>query len=361
MSGAWSRRRFAHALLVLALAACAGGGAPPEAEVLKGGVAELQAPAAEVTTPGSVSIPFRPPPRSGDRYRAVLEFAGDQALSHASGEQTQSDSQLLEIEYRELPAPGHPELFQVVLEGLHYRVEQMDPAADREVEVAADRLRTLADGEVVLDLQGAQPSGDLTPRKVLDQVFGTVRVDAWGNVVGIQSVGRPVAKRFLAEIPLRETIAYARPALPPEPVAPGAEWLAVRYPPSPVGKLGLRVPVRYTLSGVQQLGGVPCAWVVFTAREEGEAVPSALGFAFDRVSATLRGEAWIELETSRIRLLRIEDEMRLAYRRGTADQGAEVHRLRYVSRLQLEALDGEGAPTERADEWADGTERFGKR
>ena len=100
------------------------------------------------------------------------------------------------------------------------------------------------------------------------------------------------------------------------------------------------------------MGGVPCAWIVFTAREEGEDVPSAAGFAFDRVQATLRGEAWVELESSRIRLLRLEDDVRVAFRRRGIDQ-----RLRYVSRLQL-------AWREEADppgEWADGSERFGKR
>ena len=339
----------------LALWGCAG--EPRGPQILDGGPSpEPPARSAPVETPASVAIPYRPPPEGGTRYRVVLEYAGDQELRDEGGAAAQSDSRALELEYRELPVPEHPELLRLVLEGLHYRLEQLDPPAEREVEIGEDRLRTLADREVVLDLRGAQPAADLTPRKVLDRVFGTARLDELGSVVGVQSVGRPVARRFLSEFPLREAIAYARPALPPGPVAAGAEWGAIRYPPNPIGRLGLPLRVRYTLGGVQRLEGVPCAWVVFTAREEGEDLPSAAGFRFERVKADLHGEAWIELETSRIRRLRIEDDVRAAYQRRRPDQRLESHRLRYRGHLELELLDGPPA-----GEWADGSERFGKR
>ena len=210
---------------------------------------------------------------------------------------------------------------------------------------------------MVIDLRGAQPSGDLTPRKLLDHVFSATRMDGSGNVVSAQAVGEPVARRFLAELPLRQALAYARPALPPELVAVGAEWSAVRYPLSPAGRLGLAIPVRFLLSGVQAVDGAPCAWIVFDGRVEGESVPSAAGFAFERVLATLRGEAWVELEGSEIRLLHLEDDVRVSFRRADprGDPG-ELRRLRHSTRLRLELREPQQTAT-----WVDGSERFGPR
>jgi hypothetical protein len=316
---------------------------------------------ATLPAPGALELPFRPPSPQGARYRIVLELGGEEELAHpAAGAppQRRSESQLLELEYREIPVRGRDDVLQQVLEGLHHRLAQQEPRAlEREVEVAGDRLRTLEDGEVVLDLRGAQPSGDLTPRKLLDRVFAATHVDGGGNVVAVQAAGEPVARRFLAELPLRPALAYARPALPPHPVAVGASWSALRYPVSPAGRLGLAIPVRFLLSGVQGVEGIPCAWIIFDGRVEGENVPSAVGFSFERVLATLRGEAWVELASSEIRLLHLEDDVRASFQRADArgDPG-ELHRLRHATRLRLERREPHGVAN-----WADGSERFGRR
>ena len=314
-----------------------------------------------IRAPEALSLPFRAPSPQGARYRIVLEVGGEEELAPAAAAappQRRSESQLLELEYRELPVRGRDDALQQVLEGLHHRLVQQEPqGVEREVELVSDRLRRLEDGEVVLDLRGAQPAGDLTPRKVLDRVFAATQLDSWGNVVAVQSAGEPVARRFLADFPLRQALAYARPALPPHPVAVGAGWNAVRYPVSPAGRLGLAFPVRFLLSGVQEVEGIPCAWIVFDGRVEGEGVPSAAGFAFERVLATLRGEVWVELESSEIRLLHLEDEVRVSFQRADlrGDPG-ERHRLRHSTRLRLERRDPHEVAT-----WADGSERFGWR
>ena len=126
---------------------------------------------------------------------------------------------------------------------------------------------------------------------------------------------------------------------------------------SPAGGLGLAIPVRFLLSGVQAVDGVACAWIVFDGRVEGEHVPSAAGFAFERVLATLGGEAWVELESSEIRLLRLEDDVRVSFLRGDPrGASSEQHRLRHSTRLRLERREPKPAAT-----WADGSERFGPR
>ena len=245
----------------------------------------------------------------------------------------------------------------MVLDGLHYRMVQQAPPAEREVERWDDRIRTAADREIVLDLKGAQPSEDLTPRKVLKQVFGTVRVDSWGNVQSMRPQGKPVARRFLKDLPMLRALAFTRPPLPPKPTPLGTRWVAPRLPASPAGDLGLLVPVDYTLAGFQALDGVPCAWLLLHAELEGEEVPSAAGFAFDRVRVRLEGQAWVELETSHIRLLTLEDEVRVAYTRGAAPGRITRHRLRHRTLARLELRD----PAARPREWSDGSERFGPR
>ena len=309
---------------------------------------------------GPQAFPFRPPPKGGVSYRLAVEFSGSTETAIVGGQHPPRGvdaTELLELEYRELPVAGRQDVFQLALDGLHYRLVQHDPRAEREVELWDDRIRTVADGEIVLDLKGAQPSEDLTPRKVLRRVFGTVRVDGWGNVLSMRPQGKPVARRFLKDLPMLRALSFARPALPPEPVSLGARWLVPRLPASPSGDLGLLVPVDYTLAGFQALDGVACAWLLLRGKLEGEQVPSAAGFAFDRVFARLEGEAWVELETSRIRLLRLEDEVRVAYTRGRPPGRVVEHRMRHRTQLRLELRD----PAARPREWADGSERFGAR
>jgi hypothetical protein len=316
--------------------------------------------AAELAIAGPRTISFQPPPEGGAAYRLILEYGGaEETAEVAAGRPPQQieSSNLLELEYRELPVPGRRDVFQVALDGLHYRFEQKDPPAHREVELWDDRIRTLADNETVMDLQGAQPSGDLTPRKVIGQLFGSVRVNAWGSVQAMRPLGVPVARRFLKQLPLLRGLLYTHPALPPQAVATGARWSAPTLPVGPTGDLGLRLPVEYQLAGFQRLQGVPCAWIVFRSHIDGERVPSAAGFRFDRVLATLEGEAWVELETARIRLLEAHDEIRASYTRGRAPAPVTEHRLRHRTRARLERRDREAKPRE----WADGRERFGPR
>ena len=319
-----------------------------------------EAVAADLAIDGPRSFSFRPPPKRGTAYRLILEYGGSQETAQLGGQRAPrqvESSDLLELEYRELPVPGRRDVYQVVLDGLHYRLTQRDPPADREIELWDDRIRTLADNEMVMDLKGAQPSGDLTPRKVLGQLFGSVRVDAWGSVKAMRPLGVPVARRFLEDLPLLRGLVYTHPALPPQPVETGSRWSAPTLPVSPSGDLGLRLPVEYQLAGFQSLDGVPCAWLVFHSQVDAEGVPSAAGFRFDRVFATLEGEAWLELETSRIRLLRAHDEVRATYTRGQAPGRVIEHRLRHRTQARLELRD----PSAKPRDWADGSERFGMR
>ena len=70
--------------------------------------------------------------------------------------------------------------------------------------------------------------------------------------------------------------------------------------------------------------------------------------------ASLSGEAWLELETSRVRKLILEDVVRVSYERGKAPEPVTVHRMRYRTRL----FKGQRDPGEVPIKWEDGTERF---
>jgi hypothetical protein len=181
--------------------------------------------------------------------------------------------------------------------------------------------------------------------------------DGLGNPVSIQFRGVPAARRFLRELLVKQSVGYSRLSLPEEPIAPGAVWHGVRYPVSPAGGLGLRLDVEYTLAGFQELDGVACAWILLRADESGEGVASAAGFRFDRVVASLSGSAWVELDSSRLRRLVLEDEVRAAYSRGGEPGPISSHRLRHRSRLVLELRD----PEAKTDSWEDGSSRFGRR
>ncbi len=97
-----------------------------------------------------------------------------------------------------------------------------------------------------------------------------------------------------------------------------------------------------------------CAWILLESKRGGEDVPSAAGFNFDRIQAEIRGEAFIELESSRLRRMVLFDESRAQYHKGKAPAAVHEHRLRYRGRILIESIE---ADPDR-ETWADGKKRF---
>lgn len=348
--------RLAGACGLLLAPACGGGPEGARRELLGAAPVIEASPSAEPLEDPPASVTFHPAPREPTAYSLAVEWSGEQEEVAADGGRGQSridEAHVIEIEYTENPVRGRADLYTVALDGLHYRLIQSSPKIDREVELGDDRLRTRINGETDLDLRGAQPSGDLTPRKLLGRVFGTVRLDAAGNVRALRPQGQPVARRWLAELPVLRAMAYARPPLPAQELAPGSTWRVARLPVSASGDLGLLLEVRYVLGGFRRFDGVPCAWLHVDAELEAEDVKGLGAMVFGRVRARLQGEAWIELETSRIRLLQLEDDLRVSYARGEEVE----RRLRHRTKARLELRDPNATPAE----WQDGSDRFGPR
>jgi hypothetical protein len=145
--------------------------------------------------------------------------------------------------------------------------------------------------------------------------------------------------------------------LPEDPISPGSQWTAVRLPVSRTGELGLRLNVEYSAAGFDLLDGVSCALIKLHAEERGAGVPSAAGFAFDRVNATLTGTAWIEVETSRLRRVVLEDAIRATWTGGDGLTTTTNYRARHESQLEIRLRN----PADEPSHWADGSKRFGDR
>ena len=96
--------------------------------------------------------------------------------------------------------------------------------------------------------------------------------------------------------------------------------------------------------------------IVLRAEKTGENVPSEAGFEFDRVEAKVEGSAWVALETGRLQRFELADEIRAGYTRGDGEASI-LTRTRHATRLVLTPRDAEAIPKE----WADGSERFGRR
>jgi hypothetical protein len=347
----------------LALASCAGGPSGPEilaGEAGRPGPASAAASALPLPEAGPVDIAHRGPGVGGSAYRLLVETSGEtdtRVSTELQGRPTQHQSSLLELEYLEKPVEegGRADRASIfVLDALHYLLEQRGSQGSREIELGDDRLRTAAGGQVQLDLRGSQPKEAITPRKLLGKVFAALRVDARGEPRALHPKGVAPARRFLEPLGLRQALLYARVPLPEEPVEPGATWRARRFPLSPAGEIGMFFDVEYSLAGFRELDGVACAWILLRAEKHGEEVRSALGFAFERVEASLEGTAWVELGSSRLRRLVLEDEVRAAWQRGGAPAPVTTTRTRHVTRLALDLRD----PTAPSERWADGRERF---
>ena len=351
-------------LACAALLACASS-SPKEPTVLVRAERKVTFPEparADLTPKGPVEIPYRDPEPGGSAYRIVLEVSGDWYVSDPGDPEDKpplSESHLLELEYREFPTEGLQEgrsAYLLGLDALHYKLLQKNPPARREIELGNDRLRVRVDDKEQMDLQGAQPKGDLTPQKLLGHIFAVVVHDEFGNPLAIVPRGFPVAKSFLESLLVKEAIGYSRISLPKVAISPGATWKARRFPASRSGALGLMLEVEYSLAAYEELDGVPCALILLRASEEGEGLKSATGLVFDRVAAKMTGSAWVDLATSRVRRMVIEDEVRVALHRGQAPI-IQSSRMRHATRLLLEARDPEEIPAV----WADGSTRFGPR
>jgi hypothetical protein len=231
---------------------------------------------------------------------------------------------------------------------------RIPPGGERGLEIGDDRIRTTADEKVDIDLEGAQPKGDLTPRSLLDRPFALLVSDARGNPKGVTLRGIPSAKRLLSSLPIRESVAWLQLSLPDQPVAAGASWSAKRFFANPVGRLGAGVEIEYRLVGFERIEGVPCAHITLYAKEDKDDAPSEFGFSFEKLRFEVQGDAWVSLATREVEMLRIEDIAAVSYRRTTGANPATV-RMRYSGRSALNRL---SVTTTAKLPWADGTKRF---
>lgn len=367
MGRGWGRLGLGACVLAGALACCAllacASPSSDEPTVIASADDELtfDEPARAALAPsGPVQLSYREPEKGGSAYRIVLEVSGDWYVSDPGDPEDKpplSESHLLELEYREFPTEGTSDgrgAYLLGLDALHYKLLQQNPPAEREIELGDDRLRVFVDEKEKMDLRGAQPKENLTPQKLLGHIFGVVVHDEFGNPLAIAPRGFPVAKTFLENLLVKEAIGYSRMSLPVVPITPGATWKAIRFPASRSGALGLMMEVEYSLAAFEELDGVPCALILLRANEDGENVKSATGLVFDRVLTKMSGSAWVELATSRVRRMVIEDEVRVAMSRGKAPI-IQTSRMRHATRMLLEARDPDDTP----DTWADNTKRFG--
>ena len=361
---------FGIAVVAIWLAACAGN-SENGPTILAGmdtatGEAATGSPYSRARTldaEGPILLPYRGPGSGGVAYRLTLEIEGERATRKSSGHEQQPpirESHALEAEFRKLPIEGAnsgSDMFLVGLDGLHYTQKQQSPPAERETELANDRLRVRTNGETSIDNRGNRVIGPLAPRMFLNRIFGVITHDPSGNPIELSSRGAPAARQFMNEIPILGAIAYAMVALPQDPITPGSGWTGVRIPPSHSGELGLGLTVDYTLTGFELFEDVPCAMILLGARISENGVTSLTGHAFDRVQATLNGTAWVELENSLVRRVVLNDQIRASWVNSRNPMLTTEHRIEHKSKLVLALRD----PDEKSDRWSDGTPKFDSR
>jgi len=357
---------LAQILIAVALAGCGGtrSGEPTILATMDSSPeGELSQRSEEFAPKGPVSLRYRVPDKDGNAYRLTLETMGEQTSrtpTDGKAQEPRRESHVLEVEYRELPLEGsekRDDTSALRLDGLHYIQMQKNPDAQREIELANDRLRLFINGEKKTDIGGAQAEGRLTPRNMLGRIFGVIVHNPTGNPMKVSRKGVPAVRKYLSGLPMLSGIVYAMIPVPEDPIGPGSHWTAVRYPANRAGELGLQLNIEYSVAGYVVLDGVPCALVKLHADERGSGVPSTAGVTFDRVNATLTGTAWIELETTHPRRVILEDEIRATWTTGGGSAAARNFQLRYESQLEMTLRN----PTKKSKLWADGSKRFRER
>ncbi len=320
-------------------------------------------PMVDANFPPKGPIELRPtaPPAEGTLFQLQLKYEGrSEALNEASSTatpETLDELMQLELDYRQVPVASPDEdslASSLVLDALRRRMRASPPGAEISLEIGDDRIRAQADDKIDVDLRGAQPKGDLTPRAVLNRPFALLVSDLRGGPKSVTLRGIPSAKRLLASLPIRESIGWVQVEFPDGPVLAGESWTAKRFLPNAIGRLGVGIEIEYRLVGFERVDGVPCARVSLRAKKDTENAPSEFGFTFEQLRYEVSGDAWISLANSEVQMLRVEDIAAVSYRRTTGTTPARF-RARYEGRASLERL---AVETTSSLAWADGTKRF---
>ena len=312
---------------------------------------------------GPIPLPYRGPASGGIAYRLTLEIEGERTTRNPSGNNQQPlirETHALEAEFRKLPVEGADsgnDMFLVGLDGLLYTQKQKNPPANREIEIADNRVRIMINGEKSVDNRGNRVTGPLEPRMFLNRIFGVVTHDPSGNPIRLSSRGAPAARQFMNEIPILGAIAYTMVSLPQDPITPGSRWTGVRVPPSRSGELGISLTVEYSLASFELFEGVPCAMILIHARISENGFMGNTGLRFDQVRATLNGKAWVELENSLVRRVVLSDQIRARWTGPGNPQTATERQIQHTSKLELALRD----PKRKTKKWSNGTPRFDSR
>jgi hypothetical protein len=311
---------------------------------------------------GPTSLPYRGPDHGGIAYWLTLEVNGERVSHDPSASEPQPivrEMQKLDAAFRELPvesAKSSNDVFLVGLDALRFTKNQNPPKNDRETEIVDDRLRIRVNNETSVDNRANRVIGPYAPRLLLGRIFGVITHDPSGNPTKLSSRGAPAARQLMGDIPLLAAIAYGMVPLPEEPIAAGSRWSGVRIPPSYVGTLGLSVTINYSLASFDDFEGASCALILIDASLNEDAVTSVTGHVFDHVQVGLTGTAWVELETSRVRRVALDDQIRASWSNTLDSRAASENRIENTSKLVLWLRD----PSEKIVRWPDGKPRFDK-
>ncbi len=293
-------------------------------------------------------------------YRVLLELRGETEVAREgslTSPRTSAEEVNVELRYRLQPtAAPQPGDFAAlaVLDALRHETRRSDPAVAQRLELADDRMRMVQDKKVAFDLRGAQPREKVTPRMLLGQPFAAVHQPAGQLRPTVLARGAPPVRNFHRPLSARSLLRDVQVARPTDPVGPGAVWTAPRAPSGPLAEVGLELPVEHQFAGYEVVGASQCAWLVLRATLDQPEVTSSGGQVFERVVATLRGAAWIDLATGALARLELDEDVRAGYSR--ADAGGVVRhiRSRYRGHLRVEQTDA----SDGGKRWSDGSARF---
>lgn len=295
-------------------------------------------------------------------YVALLELRGEVEVGReASSAPPRTSMEQIDVELRfrlqptTAPAAGDFAAL-VVLDALRHETRRSDPAIAELLEIADDRMRLRQGEKVVFDLRGAQPREKVTPRMLLGQPFAVVHQPAGQPRPTVLPRGSPPVRGFYRPIPARALLRDIQVARPDQPVGPGATWTSLRSPAGPLAEAGLDLPVEHQFAGFEKIGEATCAWILLRASLDQPEVSASGGQSFERVVATLRGAAWIDVATAALVRLDLEEDVRAAYSRADAAGGSRQIRVRYGSHLRVDRTAGVTSN----GTWENGSERFSR-
>ncbi len=216
------------------------------------------------STPGEMLLRYKFAPGQAIQYAITATGNGNVQINGAPGDRVPKNISIL-LDVTGSLSQSCEEVDKDGIATIEFKYDEMN-ATVNVVNVATSQLRMSEDGTTMTVNGKDQPVPDAV-QELMGRTL-TLKMDERGHVreiKGLEKVQEALRKAKLENFNLEQLLQQSQAFLPEEPVSVGDSWkhtLTVTSSGADA-KASLQIPMEYTLAGIVDVGGHPCAKIDF--------------------------------------------------------------------------------------------------